>query len=197
MSNIFKKLKERFYIVNNEKGSVLLVSVLILILVTVIGIAATNTSTIEILISGNDKWHKMAFHEADGGSEVGIELVERNIYSAGFDTTDLANLGIIDATNSPDLYMNGLPAKASDTNRDAFLPSNYATTGPNTPHTNLRIGGNPELSTGSAIQMAAGYEGIGKGAAGGGGQIMYDIWSQHIGLGNSEAMIKLQWRHVM
>ncbi|GAG11109.1 unnamed protein product, partial [marine sediment metagenome] len=69
MSNIFKKLKERFYIVNNEKGSVLLVSVLILILVTVIGIAATNTSTIEILISGNDKWHKMAFHEADGGTE--------------------------------------------------------------------------------------------------------------------------------
>ena len=190
MSNIFKKLKERFYIVNNEKGSVLLVSVLILILVTVIGIAATNTSTIEILISGNDKWHKMAFHEADGGSEVGIELVERNIYSAGFDTTDLANLGIIDATNSPDLYMNADPG----TPPFAAYDANYQGNGT---QTNLRIGGNPETATGSAIQMAAGYEGIGKGSAGGGGQIMYDIWSQHIGLGNSEAMIKLQWRHVM
>jgi hypothetical protein len=182
-----------FYIRSNERGSTLLISILILLLLTVIGIAATNTSTIEILISGNDKVHKMAFHQADGGTEVGIELVEQNINLAGFNTSELTGLRDVNATN-PNLYMNGTPSMPSDTNRDAYLPKNY--TG-NEPHTNLTIGGNTGLSTGGAIQMAAGYEGKGKSSAGGGSYVVYDIWSQHIGKANSEAIILLQWMHVM
>ena len=184
-------MKYIFHIRSNEKGSTLLISVLILLLLTIIGIAATNTSTIEILISGNDKLHKMAFHQADGGAEVGIELVEQNINMAGFNAAELAGLGDINAT-SDKLYLNTTPSMPCDGNRDAYLPKNY---GGNGPHTNLTVGGNPELSTGSAIQMAAGYEGTGKGAAGGGGEIVYDIWSQHIGVANSKAMIFLQWIH--
>jgi Tfp pilus assembly protein PilX len=162
-----------FYIRSNERGSTLLISILILLLLTVIGIAATNTSTIEILISGNDKVHKMAFHQADGGTEVGIELVEQNINLAGFNTSELTGLRDVNATN-PNLYMNGTPSMPSDTNRDAYLPKNY--TG-NEPHTNLTIGG--------------------KSSAGGGSYVVYDIWSQHIGKANSEAIILLQWMHVM
>ncbi|MBW1931981.1 MAG: hypothetical protein JRI67_03015 [Deltaproteobacteria bacterium] len=187
-------MKYIFYTRSNEKGSALVLSVLILLLLTIIGIAATNTSTIEILISGNDKVHKMAFHQAEGGTEVGIELLEQNISLAGFTSTELANLGDVNAT-TPNLYLNITPGMPpSDTNRDAYLPRSY---GVNGPHTNLRIGGNPELSTGGAIQMAAGYEGIGKSSAGGGSCVVYDIWSQHIGRANSEAIILLQWRHVM
>ena len=169
---------------SNEKGSTLIISVLVLLLLTVIGIAATNTSTIEILISGNDKLHKMAFHQADGGAEVGIELVEQNIYMAGFNNNQV---GAVNATNL-NLYMNGYPGTPPFTASDAYY-------GGNGTRTNLRVGGNPELSTGSAIQMAAGYERSAKGAAGGGGEIVYDIWSQHIGVANSKAMIFLQWIH--
>ncbi len=188
MNNIFKK---GFYIGSNEKGSTLIISVLILLLLTVIGIAATNTSTIEILISGNDKVHKMAFHQADGGTEVGIEIIEQNIIMAGFDTNVVGDVNV----TSLNLFLKVPPINMpDDNNRDAFFPRNYAG---NDPHTNLTAGGNPELSTGSAIQMAAGYEGIGKGVAGGGATIVYDIWSQHIGLANSEDIILLQWIHVM
>jgi Tfp pilus assembly protein PilX len=186
-------MKYILHIRSNEKGSTLLLSILILLLLTVIGIAATNTSTIEILISGNDKVHKMAFHQADGGTEVGIELVEQNISLAGFDATDLANLGDVNVT-TPNLYLNlsTNSTMPSDSNRDAYLPRNY---GGN--HTNLTIGGNTGLSTGGAIQMAAGYEGKGKSSAGAGSYVVYDIWSQHIGRVNSEAIILLQWMHVM
>jgi hypothetical protein len=185
MNNIFrKKMKYIFHIRSNEKGSTLLLSVLILLLLTIIGIAATNTSTIEILISGNDKFHKMAFHQADGGTEVGIGLVEQSWASAGLYST-----GDVNATN-PNLYMNSNPGTPPFAASDAHY-------GGNGTRTNLRVGGNPQLSTGSAIQMAAGYEGIGKGTAGSGGRIVYDIWSQHIGVANSEAMILLQWMHVM
>ncbi len=183
-------MKHIFYIGSNNNGSVLLISILMLLLLTVIGIAATNTSTIELLISGNDKVHKMAFHQADGGSEVGIELVEQNIILAGFDTNQIGDVNVV----SLNLFLNNPPNMPDDNNRDAFFPRGYVGGGP---HTNLTIGGNPELSTGSAIQMAAGYEGVGKGAAGGGAKVVYDIWSQHDGINNSEAVIILQWMHVM
>ena len=184
-------MKPIFFIGSNDRGSVLLISILMLLLLTVIGIAATNTTTIELLISGNDKVHKMAFHQADGGTEVGIELVEQNIYVAGFDTNQVGDVNV----TSLNLFLKVPPINMpDDNNRDAFFPRNYAG---NDPHTNLTAGGNPELSTGSAIQMAAGYEGIGKGVAGGGATIVYDIWSQHIGVANSEDIILLQWIHVM
>jgi hypothetical protein len=186
-------MKSIFSIGKNDKGSVLLISVMILFLVTIIGVAATNTSTIEILISGCDKVYKIAFQQADGGTEVGIELVEQNINLAGFNTTDLANLGDVNATNAQ-LYLNGTPDKPSNSNRDAYLPRNYIGNGP---HTNLTIGGNTSFLSGNALQMAAGYEGQGKGAAGGGAKIIYDIWSQHLGMVNSEGMILLQWMHVI
>jgi len=61
---------------SNEKGSTLLISILILLLLTIIGIAATNTSIIEILISGNDKLHKMTFYTAESGWQVAVSWLD-------------------------------------------------------------------------------------------------------------------------
>jgi hypothetical protein len=185
----------QFIYLGNERGSALVFAVLILLLLTVIGIAATNTSTIETLISGNDRVHKMAFHEADGGTEIGIELLEQNIKLAGFDDSELAAIPDVNVT-SPNLYLNNTPNVPSDNNRDAYLPKNYAGNGP---HNNLTIGINTKgfPLSGGAIQMAAGYEGKGKGAAGGGSYVVYDIWSQGKEKVNSEAIILLKWMHVI
>ncbi len=53
--------------IKNEDGSALIFAILILALLTLIGISATTTSTIEVQIAGNDKFHKMAFYGADSG----------------------------------------------------------------------------------------------------------------------------------
>ena len=53
--------------VNNQKGFVLIVSMMMLLVLMVIGIAATNTTNIELQISGNDKASKMAFYAAESG----------------------------------------------------------------------------------------------------------------------------------
>jgi hypothetical protein len=79
-------------------------------------------------------------------------------------------------------------------NRDFFFPSGYS---PGEPHTNLTVGGETELSAGGAIQMAAGYEGRGKGAPSGGAHIVYDIFSEHLGRFNSKSLVRMQWRHVI
>ena len=60
-------MKRSNFSFRNENGSALIVAVLILLLCTTIGIFATNTSTIEIQISGNDRLHKITFYGADSG----------------------------------------------------------------------------------------------------------------------------------
>jgi hypothetical protein len=59
--------KQVIRIIKNENGSVLVIAVLILLALTLIGISAISTSDIDIRISGNDKFHKMAFFAADAG----------------------------------------------------------------------------------------------------------------------------------
>ncbi|MBL0717211.1 MAG: pilus assembly PilX N-terminal domain-containing protein [Desulfosarcina sp.] len=70
----------------NENGSVLLLSVVILMLLTVLGIAATTTSTIEIHIAGNDKINKMVFFAADSG--ISYVAVNPGLYDSNNTTED-------------------------------------------------------------------------------------------------------------
>ena len=77
----------------------------------------------------------------------------------------------------------------SDTERDVLINTAAGT------RTNLSIFGATAFGVGSAIQMAAGYEGKGKGAAGGGVSLLYEIHSQHLGLAKSESVVAIHWRH--
>ncbi len=199
-------------LVANERGSTLIFAILVLALLTIIGVASTTTSTMESTISGNDTVAKMAFQQADGGSESGIELVEQNIEASGFDANDTSQItGIHINTSHLNFYLNGPPsvdastrvasrAEAdidtygdSVTGPDAYLPQNATEA---QPHTSLSVGGQAKLATGAAIQMIAGYEGKGKGSAGG-VHVLYDIWSKRKDVKNSEAVVHLQWRHVI
>jgi len=61
----------------------------------------------------------------------------------------------------------------------------------------LYIAGETMMLPGGALQMAAGYEGKGKGAAGGGVAKIMDIFSQYRGALNSESIIQFGWRHLV
>jgi hypothetical protein len=79
---------------------------------------------------------------------------------------------------------------------DAYYPADYdPATNPDQPLTTISIGGASRFSKGSAIQMAAGYEGLGKGAAGGGGSIIYDVYVNRYGVENSSNMHTIEWIH--
>ncbi len=201
-----------------EEGFILPSAVLIMALLTLIGITATNTANLELHITSNDKLARECFHRADGGLEVAIEMVEQNVSCpagfssapSGFDSTDPATLfalmgvDIADArfAFAPDMTaISGSPATLdalpSDNARSLRIPIDPATRNDNCPHTNIAMWGVTEYITGNAIQMAAGYEGKGKGAAGGGGSILYDIHSQHRGFRNSMSILAIKWRHLI
>jgi Tfp pilus assembly protein PilX len=58
-------------IINNRQGSAIIVALIILVLLTIIGITATNTSTTEVQISTNALLNNVAFYTADSGIEAG------------------------------------------------------------------------------------------------------------------------------
>ena len=180
---------------NKEEGSITVLALILLALLTLLGIAVTTTSSIEVQIAGNDDRHKKALYEADGGTEVGFEMLEQNIACPnGFNST--VPFDIVDVTVFTKAFwlIENEPTSdyPSDTIRDIRI---YNTdTGP---HTNVSIYGSTQLSTGSAIQMVAGYEGKGKGAGSGGAHIIYNVYSKHMGRDNSRSMVMTQWRHMI
>ena len=183
-------------IMNNEDGSTLVITLMILSLSLIIGIFATTTTDIELRLAGNERLNKKAFYAADGGTEVGQEILELNIACpAGFssDGVLIGNAFVVDK----DFWLQETEPASSypsddDSIRDIRIPNSDAV-----PHTNVTVFGNSQYSMGSALQMAAGYEGLGKAASSGGVILVYDIYAQHLGDGNSESVILSRWRHVV
>ena len=54
-------------LLKNENGSVIVVALIILVLLTILGIASTNTSTLEVRIATNNQDHQLDFYVADSG----------------------------------------------------------------------------------------------------------------------------------
>lgn len=204
----------------NEDGFVLVTSMLILLVLTILGIAALRNTDIELQIAANDRRHKEAFYAAEAGAVVGTELVQQNVFCPdGFAQFPLNATTILDGNtvkiadlegfirvneqngNSRAFYQNETPISDSidplcplcDSNlADVSFPIANLVSGHETTH--LYIGGGVHMMPGGSLQMAAGYEGKGKSAAGGGVYKLYEIYSRHQGMGNSESVILLGWR---
>ena len=56
-----------FNILNNEKGSIIVVALLLLVFLTIIGITATNNARMELNVTRNSQEYKRDFYVADSG----------------------------------------------------------------------------------------------------------------------------------
>ena len=180
-------MKRLSSILSNERGSPLVIVLLVLVLLTLIGRAAINTSSVETEMAGQHRRHKMTFYGADGGTEIACELVEQNIgCPTGFTDNTAGNGAVIGISpvpampfgcpdaigNMQGVFVNTLnfwentaavePPDAASS--DLLYPANWTDACSGWPHTLLTAGGNTVFAEGSAIQQNAGYEGKGKGS---------------------------------
>lgn len=95
-----------------DDGSVLVVALVMLVLLTLIGISANRTSTIDIQVAGNEKVYKMNLFTAEAGASEAIQTLQ--------DHTDLRD-------NPPQWVA---PTPGSITDDDARTDSNWVA-GPN------------------------------------------------------------------
>jgi len=169
--------------IKNEEGFVLITALMMLVILMIIGIAATTTTTVELQITGNDKAAKQTFYQAEAGTQIATQLVDDCVFF-GLSSNDVGAVHI----NNLNLCQN---TAVNWSSVDAYLPNN--TTASAVPRTDLVFGGVTELLSGSAIQMAAGYEGKGKAAGSGGAVRKFDIRSHRIGRNNSDSTVRINW----
>ncbi len=174
-------------LLTDQEGNALILTLVVLVALTSVGIISIRTSTTEMNIAFHDKCFKQVYYGTEGNLEMTKELIEQNIEERGFTKKD-GSISVPIAWGGYNVYtwnfyMNQ-PDPVCDNNRVIFSPPNRDVEVPTSGMpTYFRIYGNTQLSSGNALQIAAGYEGRGKGAAGGGGQIVYDIRGLGINIG--------------
>ena len=60
---------------HSEQGSVLIVTIVVLVLLTVMGLVASNTTVTDLMIAANDRDYKQNFFTADGGLNREFQLI--------------------------------------------------------------------------------------------------------------------------
>jgi len=180
----------------NERGSVMVIALLTLVTLTIIGITASTTSRIETMITTSNVLYNQAFYSADGGTEIARELIEQAWSCAGIfppssltsgelvfrEETDLNSTKI--RLTEPD-FVNGIircddfdPSDFSADRNIWFVGPGYELSDDDvTPHTNIVVC-ERDLANLHNHLLAAGYEGIGKGASGADPKL-YEIHSRH------------------
>jgi hypothetical protein len=83
-------MKTANLIFKNEQGSTIIVAMLVLVFLTIIGIAATNTSIFESQIVGNEHRYQIDFYVADSGFNHGAMLLENRADPPTGDILDTA-----------------------------------------------------------------------------------------------------------
>ncbi|MBI5559141.1 MAG: hypothetical protein HY885_16060 [Deltaproteobacteria bacterium] len=201
-------MRNRKIILHNERGFVLVASLLILLILVIMGIAATNTSNIDMQIATNEKIHQQTFYQADGGAELGVRITFENAMCSisganggigGFTKNDpggtwpdeversIGNVGVVNLN---------FATSAGGAGRDVvYYPLDNTDTAP---HTDMTI----TNETGSDEGGSGGEQGVGYGSGGGGGgpgpgkglHKLYTINSQHRGMSGSQSTVGLEWK---
>lgn len=98
-------MKTSSLILKNNKGSVIIMAIMILVLLTIIGIAATSTSIFESQIIGNEHRYQIDFYVADSGWKEGAMSLEDSGAPPHKKNSGSSNLvrnwGDADASNPP------------------------------------------------------------------------------------------------
>ncbi len=155
-----------------EKGMILLTVLILMVIGTIIGTIAINSSTVEVQISGNTKRVSTAFAAAEGGMDLAVPIIESALGEGMTFPGSFAVDGdtvVIDPLMQ-DRIRSGAPFDNDTT--DFSIPSlNEVSVDVDVDYMYTI-----ELS-GGAITFAAAYDGVGSGAASGGTASLYRIRS--------------------
>lgn len=199
MKKGFLKKIKRFIRPDSEQGIALIIALMLLSVLSLLGASALLTTNVEVKISGNTRVGRIAFFAADGAGQAAGGILEDCITSVGWadgygygagtavddgdfpfeqrasatvpdDSGDLNNDN--DVTNAPDITFSGGINASVDVDRGPTLPV-----------------------AGSSSLTATGYEGEGKGAAGGGTKTVYLFRTKGVTGGRGTSVLFMSYDH--
>ena len=127
-------------LLRNEDGSVLVLAVIILSVLTLLGMSATTTTDIELRIAENERSHKIAFYTAEGAEAYvagnpdlygpdNITVGQQIAYPDEADPTVKYPLGSSQSLNGNVVYIGpSAPPRGSGYAADKFKAHNYQMT---------------------------------------------------------------------
>lgn len=196
-----------------EEGFILVLCLLTMVVLSIIGIASVKNTAVELQIAGNDNMRKKTFYGAEAGALLATEVLEQNLNCPGGftkngtdadgDVADLEGTIRVHSRGTYELafYLNDFPWTTSDCNitntGEPNISYPIANIGSGVEESKVWVGGVSAMIAGGALQMAAGYEGKGKGAASGGTQRAYDIIASNEDVRNAKCNVLFGWRHVV
>lgn len=164
---------------HSEQGMILITVLLLMMIVTLLGVIAINTSTVDIQISGNLRRSSAAFGGAEAGTDLVVPVIERTIAAGTLDPDSIPG-GSIDTAELADEINGGLD---NDDDNPTDSPDLVLTSLGSDAGTSVEVRVDIDRMysyslPGGAMEFASGYEGVGAAAAGGGIGVLYRVTSQ-------------------
>ena len=179
-----------------EKGAALIIAMMILVSISFLGLFAIRTTSVDLLVSGNERLNFQTFHAADGGTQLGSRVLRDLLNS--YSTVSYGGIVLLDESCfRNEIY--GFPGDCND--KDTDTPSNDPDmTFPDfTQHIAVNIDvdqeGSVKFLPGSGMEFSSEYEGTGSGAAKGGTAVTYSIFAQSEGSNNATSLVDIRYRH--
>lgn len=174
---------ERLAVLKQQDGVAMLTVLMLTIILTVIGIAAITSTTMDVKMAGGERLRESGVNAAESCLNTGIQIIQQTL------TGGIIPAGLLGSSANPSIPKlirlggtNPLEAEImgqSDGNPDSANPQGGS------PNAQLTTAGYTvtmdidrlyaKAKAGSGLQFAAGYSGTGGGAAGGGVEVLYRI----------------------
>ena len=177
---------------HSEEGSMIVIALLVLVILTLIGASITSRTQVEIQISGNDSFHRMAFHLADSGTSAAPKVISACLDAGAEETIDNVTYLRTDGTEGQDgtFYRELMGYIPHDTAHDLRFQLD-----PYTIDVDVRRIAQVNLA-GRGSEFAAGAEGVGVGSTGG-VAILYEVDSQAPGPSASLSNVSAIYRKIV
>ncbi len=193
--------KAEILLLNNQRGMALISALLLLLVVSLMAVSVSMDTSMDVRIAAYQRFKARSFGAAESGAMAATDILEDNIYDAGWDNPtppnpfvypnlsaaydDVVAGGSIQIEQDGVFYMDKNTAENRIMQFTGEIAADIIT---------QRVGS--KLAKGGAIQMAAGYAGMGKGMGGGGVQVVYNLLSSGFDSGQAESDLGVHFRHV-
>ena len=161
-------MKKMNFHIQDDAGSVTIIAaLLVLVIITLVGLSAMDTTTVELQIAGNDQRSRLAFYSADSGVYGVPKIISRIVDTSGPVIIDAVSDSIArgvtwDATSSQVIFFNQVMGYQDyDPVPDVALNSGGFNTNVDVRRVRSRV------LAGGGAEFASGVEGIGVGTTGG------------------------------
>jgi hypothetical protein len=169
-------------VLRREDGIAMLTILMLTVILTVIGIAAITTTTMDLKLAGGERLREGSINTAEACLSTSVQIIQQTLANSAVPASILGAPNPVIWQAPLESEIMGVPGFEQHTDTADWQSLPAASIAPNA---QVALGGftvNIDIDRlfarpkpGSSLAFAAGYEGTGAGAAGGGVEVLYRI----------------------